>query len=117
MTRPVKYTKEMLQEAVRVSSNLSAAIRLMGGRPDGGTHAHLSRRVKRLGIDTSHFTGENPQKGRPPSNRLRWDQILTLKPVGSNRQAPKRLRRLLSSRADPTSARDAESDRSGATSR
>ncbi len=95
MTRPVKYTKEMLQEAVRVSSNLSAAIRLMGGRPDGGTHAHLSRRVKRLGIDTSHFTGENPQKGRPPSNRLRWDQILTLKPVGSNRQAPKRLRRAL----------------------
>ena len=95
MSRAVKYTKELLEEAVRASSSMSGALRWMGARPDGGTHTHISRRIKRLGIDTSHFTGRDSQKGKPPQNRLDWTEILVLKPVKSNRQAPKRLRRAL----------------------
>ncbi|TCN58527.1 HNH endonuclease [Rhodococcus sp. SMB37] len=95
MSRAVKYTKEMLEEAVRASSSLSDALRWMGARTDGGTHTHISRRIKKLGIDTSHFTGRDSQKGKPPRNRLDWTEILVLKSAGSNRQAPKRLRRAL----------------------
>lgn len=95
MNRSVKYTREILEEAVQHCVNFAEVMRYFGLKPNGGHHTHLSRRIKSLGIDTSHFTGENPQKGRPPANRLRWDQILAHKPIASNRQAPKRLRRAL----------------------
>ncbi|MEV8191107.1 HNH endonuclease [Rhodococcus pyridinivorans] len=95
MMRPVKYTKEILEEAVVKSTSVAGVLRHLGLKQSGGAHTHISRRIRRLGIDTSHFTGQAHQKGRPPRNRLAWTEILTLKPVGSNRQSPKRLRRAL----------------------
>lgn len=95
MSRAVKYTKEILDEAVERSASVAGVLRYLGIQPTGGAHNHISRRIKKLGIDTSHFTGQAHQKGRPPRNRLHWAEILTLKPAGSNRQAPKRLRRAL----------------------
>lgn len=95
MGRGVKYTKEILEDAVRSSTSIAGVLRMLKLKPAGGTHSHISRRIKKLGLDTTHFTGQAHHTGRPPRNRLEWAEILTLKPVGSNRQAPKRLRRAL----------------------
>ncbi len=91
----VKYTREVLAEAVRTSTSVAGVLRRLELRPAGGTHSHISRRIKKFGLDTSHFTGRVHHRGRPPRNRLGWEEILTLKPGNSNRQAPKRLRRAL----------------------
>ncbi|WP_416900860.1 hypothetical protein [Micromonospora echinospora] len=37
--------------------NVTEVMRLLGVRISGGSHAHISRQLKRFGIDTSHFTG------------------------------------------------------------
>ncbi|KHJ70535.1 HNH endonuclease [Rhodococcus pyridinivorans] len=91
----MKYTREVLEEAVRSCSNFAEVMRHLGLRPNGGHHTHLSRRIKALGIDTSHFTGQAHQKGRPARNRLHWSEVLTLAPAGANRKEGKILRRAL----------------------
>ena len=59
-----RYTAEALAEAVAQSRNMAEVMRLLGVRISGGSHAHLSRRIKHLGIDTSHFTGRVHNRGR-----------------------------------------------------
>ncbi|WP_226436906.1 HNH endonuclease signature motif containing protein [Rhodococcus yananensis] len=91
----MKYTQELLGAAVLQSSSVAGVLRTLGLPVSGGAHTHVSRRIKQFGIDTSHFTGQAHQKGLPPRNRMHWTEILVRKPEGSNRQAPKRLRRAL----------------------
>jgi hypothetical protein len=95
MAKAVKYTKEVLEEAVLASASVAGVLRFLGLRSDGGTHAHISRRIRYFGIDTSHFTGQAHQKGRPPRNRLHWSEVLSESPVGANRKESKILRRAL----------------------
>lgn len=62
MTR-YKYTPEMLAQAAEQSRSIADVLRILGVRFSGGSHAHISRQLKRLGIDTSHFTGQVHNKG------------------------------------------------------
>jgi hypothetical protein len=94
MSRAVKYTKEMLEEAVHQCTNFAEVMRHFGLKPNGGHHTHLSRRIKALGIDTSHFTGRPRIAGGSPV-RKQWTTILTERPVGSPRVKPHLLRRAL----------------------
>ncbi|MDP8932969.1 MAG: HNH endonuclease [Cyanobacteriota bacterium] len=64
----MKYTKEILEEAVKHSFSISGVLRQLG-IAGGGSHGHITKRIKELGIDTSHFKqsaqslkGLNPQK-------------------------------------------------------
>ncbi|MEU5213778.1 HNH endonuclease signature motif containing protein [Streptomyces sp. NPDC020742] len=88
----VRWTKEVLEGAVAVSTNMCEVLRHLGLDPVGGHHTHISRRIKAYGIDTSHF--QLPaQRGKPwrrrtpeallveqsttqarriPGDRLRW---------------------------------------------
>jgi hypothetical protein len=50
-----KYTQELLTEAVMNSVSVSGVVRYLGIPLAGGTHAHISRKIKQFGIDTSHF--------------------------------------------------------------
>lgn len=50
-----KWTKEILQAAVSASANTNDVLRHLGLELVGGHHAHISRRIKAYGIDTSHF--------------------------------------------------------------
>ncbi|MFD3606570.1 HNH endonuclease signature motif containing protein [Streptomyces atroolivaceus] len=50
-----RWTKEVLQEAVAASTTMCDVLRRLGLEVVGGQHTHISRRVKALGIDTSHF--------------------------------------------------------------
>ncbi|AHD19228.1 HNH endonuclease [Rhodococcus pyridinivorans SB3094] len=95
MTRPVKYTEEMLQEAVRNCINFAEVMRYFGLEPNGGHHTHLSRRIRALGIDTSHFTGRPRTTERRPYVRHEWQDLLIEKQRGSRRTKPDQLRRAL----------------------
>ncbi|MDV7356999.1 HNH endonuclease [Rhodococcus oxybenzonivorans] len=91
----MKYTREVLERAVAESTSYAGVMRYLGLKPAGGTHAHLSRRIRALEIDTSHFTGQAHTKGKPARNRMTWQEILIRRPPGSGRVQPHLLRRAL----------------------
>jgi predicted RNA-binding Zn-ribbon protein involved in translation (DUF1610 family) len=91
----MKYTPDALAAAVAASTSIAGVLRHLGVKPTGGSHAHLSRRIKRLGLDTSHFTGRAHNKGQISPRRLTWAEILVARPPGSARAKPHLLRRAL----------------------
>ena len=78
------YSDEMLADAVSRSTSMAGVLRLLGVPNSGGQHAHLSRRVRRAGIDTSHFLGQAHSRGKP-GRRLPPEQVLVVRPPGSPR--------------------------------
>jgi hypothetical protein len=101
-----KYTRELLTEAVTNSISIAGVLRYLEIPVAGGTHAHISRKLKKLGIDTSHFKRVAPNKGQPSAWRLTADQVLVLRPVGSSRPKPHVLRRALSEAGVPVRVRN-----------
>jgi hypothetical protein len=91
----VRYTREMLSEAVAASTSMAGVMRHLGLRQTGGAHAHLRRRITTMGIDTAHFLGSAHYRGTHSLNRLSADQILILRPATANRAKPHTLRRAL----------------------
>ncbi|MFE9929466.1 HNH endonuclease [Streptomyces sp. NPDC005533] len=72
-----RWTRAVLEEAVNASSNMYEVLRRLGLDAVGGHHAHISRRVRALGIDTSHFTGPSRTDRMRDNNRRRAaDEIL-----------------------------------------
>jgi hypothetical protein len=69
-----KYTRELLGEAVANSISIAGVLRYLEIPLAGGTHAHISRKLKQLGIDTSHFKRIAPNKGKPSAWRLTPEQ-------------------------------------------
>ncbi|MET8082940.1 HNH endonuclease signature motif containing protein [Micromonospora sp. NPDC005237] len=67
-------------------------MRLLGVRVSGGSHAHISRQLKRFGIDTSHFTGSAHNKGQRGARRTTSSQLLVQMPEGSRRTPGVRLK-------------------------
>ncbi|WP_327162265.1 HNH endonuclease signature motif containing protein [Streptomyces zaomyceticus] len=87
-----RWTREALEGAVAASTNMCEVLRRLGVEVVGGQHAHISRRIKAYGIDTSHFRAPSrkgepwrprtvaallieqtgPQTRRIPSDRLSW---------------------------------------------
>jgi hypothetical protein len=60
----MKYTKENLTLLVKESSTISEVLRKLGKGNSGGAHQYLSKSIRRLNIDTSHFTGQSWSKGK-----------------------------------------------------
>ena len=87
-----KYTKELLEPIVAQSYSVAGVLRLLGLRQDGGAHTHISRTIKRLEIDTSHF---RPYSGKRSPARRAPEQILVNRPPGSRRDKPHLLKRAL----------------------
>ena len=94
MPRNLTYTDKQLVSAVAENSSIAGVLRSLGIRQAGGSHSHMSRRIKALGLDTSHFVGQghNAGKHRP---RLNASQILIEVPPNSPRRKPSLLRRAL----------------------
>ena len=92
MARPVKYSPELLAQAVASSTSVAGVLRALGLPQAGGTHAHISRRIKHFGIDTGHFV--RFQNGAQRT-RLTADEVLVRRPVGAPRAKPYLLRRAL----------------------
>lgn len=52
------YTRERLAEAAKSSRTLSEALRKLGVDPKSSTRRYIHQRMKKLGVDTSHFERE-----------------------------------------------------------
>ncbi|CAM5380482.1 HNH endonuclease OS=Streptomyces alboniger OX=132473 GN=CP975_13020 PE=4 SV=1 [Streptomyces alboniger] len=52
---PVRYTRELLEEAARETGSWDEAVRWCGGEPTAGSRRYLRRRMASEGIDASHF--------------------------------------------------------------
>ncbi|MER6257271.1 HNH endonuclease signature motif containing protein [Streptomyces sp. NPDC001584] len=75
----VKWTREVLAEAVAASTTMCEVLRRLDLQVVGGHHTHISRRVKAFGIDTSHFKLPSPA-GRPKIRRT--PEALLVKQAG-----------------------------------
>lgn len=93
----IKYTREVLAEAAANSTSIAGVQRYLGLRLSGGGHAHISRRLKHFGIDTSHFTGQAHSRGKA-GRRKGPEERLVMMPYGSKRTPGQRLLTALVSR-------------------
>jgi hypothetical protein len=91
-----KYTKELLEPIVKECVSLAGVLRRLGLAEAGGSHAHLSRKLKEWRIDTSHFLGMAANRGEAHKGpaKLPWEQLLVLRTRGP-RQKSHLLRRAL----------------------
>ncbi|MGW7197152.1 HNH endonuclease signature motif containing protein [Streptomyces chryseus] len=53
---PVRYTRELLEEAARETTNFDDAVTWCGGTPTPGSRRYLRDKMAGAEIDTSHFT-------------------------------------------------------------
>jgi hypothetical protein len=85
----VKYTRELLEAAVRQNHSIFGVMRTLGLKLAGGTHSHIKRRIKAFGIDTSHFLGRasNRSPNHKGSKPLTWLEALIRRASGSRQKA------------------------------
>lgn len=85
----IKYTKEILESAVRQNVSIAGVLRALKLKQAGGTHSHISRRIKEFGLDTTHFLGQAANQGnRYKGPRKRgWQEILILRESGRRQRA------------------------------
>ncbi len=74
-----KYTKEILSEAAKASENIAQVLRHLEMKATGYNHSHISKMLKDLEVDTSHFTGRSYNRNRVPVNKKTWQDFLTLR--------------------------------------
>jgi len=65
----MKYTKELLTETVLKSRAMTEVLHLLNLKQSGGNYSHISKTIKKLNIDTSHFLGQGWNKGKAPVNK------------------------------------------------
>lgn len=94
MTR-TKYTKDVLEQAVKASFSYAGVLRILGLKQAGGTQTYISQKIKSLGIDTSHFGSQGWARGTVSNHRKLATDILILLPEGSFRPKLYQLRRAL----------------------
>jgi hypothetical protein len=85
----------MLAEAAASSTSIAGVLRHLEIRQSGGSHHHISKRLKQFGIDTSHFKGQGHNRGvrRPP--KVEPDAVFVLRDEGDRRTRPHLLRRAM----------------------
>ena len=93
-----RYTKAVLEPVVKSSHSYAEVLRKLGKPQGGGTQAHIKRVVSKLGLDTSHFTGQRWRKGnnRVGGRRKRTpDEILVLRDPQEHKEKTRLLRRAM----------------------
>lgn len=81
----VKYTKEVLEVAVKESVSIAQVIRKLGLKESGGNYSHIKSRIEFFGIDTSHFLGQRTNSGENHvggNKRKLWQEILIKRDSG-----------------------------------
>jgi hypothetical protein len=75
----VKYTKEVLEEAVAHSTSLAGVMRYLGKeRYSGAVSNWIRGRLQLFGIDTSHFTGLRSALGKTSPKKHPPDEIFKM---------------------------------------
>lgn len=60
----IKYTKEILESAVKQSVSWAAVCRLVGAKALTGSQTHIKKVSVKYKLDFSHFTGQGHNKGK-----------------------------------------------------
>jgi hypothetical protein len=58
-----RYTRELLAPIVASALSVAEVLRLLEIRQTGGSHTHMARRIRQLGLDSSHFLGQGRNRG------------------------------------------------------
>lgn len=74
------HTDEGIIEAVRTCKSAAASLRMIGLIPAGGNHGTLRDAIKRLNLDTSHWTGQLWSKGVQLKNLSDYTNAARCKP-------------------------------------
>lgn len=90
----MKYTKEILENAVKDSISVAGVLSILGMKKNGSNHSHITKRIKSLKLDTSHFLGKGYNKGKVANNRITTN-IGLIKREDGFRQKGHILKRLL----------------------
>jgi HNH endonuclease len=93
-----KYTKEVLAPIVASSISMAGVLRALGLRPSGSSQGYITKIVKSLGLDVSHFLGRRVNSGlryRGGSKPISPSKILILRTEEDSRIGGQRLRRAL----------------------
>ena len=71
------YSQEEFMDAVKNNYSVRACLLALGLNATGGNYTLFKRRVKALGLDTSHFTGQGHLKNRTHD----WNKKKTLEEI------------------------------------
>src|SRR5688500_4448819 len=71
-----KYTRELLAPLVAQSRSLSEVIRKLGRTPNGGYHRLITSRIRRLELDTTHFTHRNARRAIEAVSREELESLV-----------------------------------------
>lgn len=97
----MRYTKEFLEPIVRNSLSVSDVMRAVGLENfNGGSHAHVSKVIKKLNLDTSHFLGKRRNQGiehKGGNKKLSASEILIDNRLGRKEQSCKLRRAMIES--------------------
>ena len=71
------WTDDDLHSIVPQAASVSDVLRRLGYEPNGGMHRFISKKISNLGLDTSHFHGQDWNKGRTHTyNRIPLEEVL-----------------------------------------
>lgn len=91
----LKYTKDILTEAVGKSTCISEVLRSLGCKLGGSIPSHIKKCILKYGIDTTHFTGRSSDLRTNRKNNLAWVDVLVYGRLGDRRDRTSVLRRAL----------------------
>ena len=96
-----RYNEQELRLLISESDSFTEVCRKLDKKPVGGTITNMNLMCKRLGIDTSHMTGQGWKKGKPDTKRKSPEERLVMgKPTDHRVEASKLRRALLESGLD-----------------
>lgn len=91
MVQPTPYTETDFIEAVRSSLTMAQVLRVLGLKATGGNYTTAKVKIKKLQLDTTHWTGQGHMKGgtHKRSKKIPLTAILVENSLYSNTQSLK----------------------------
>lgn len=93
----LKYSKELLEIAVKDSLTIAEVLRKLGLAQSGSNHSHIKKRIINAKIDISHFVGSRFNSGErhTKQNKLSPNQIFQNDRLNGRRDKASVLKRAL----------------------
>lgn len=80
MGKYLEYTDDdVIREAAKVTT-LAGLLKALGLRTAGGNYGNMKRKLQRLNVDTSHWTGQSWSKGQQLKDWSSYSKGVNLKP-------------------------------------
>lgn len=93
-----KYTKEIIEEAVKPSVNIAEVLRRLGIKQSGGMQSHIKKMIGVYGINTTHFLGARTNSGanhKGGTDKVTWRDVLVYDRLNGAKEKSFRLKRAM----------------------